>query len=873
MLWSALWRRKWERELDAEMRFHLEQQVQDYVAEGLTEQEAWQKASREFGAIELAKDECRDERPLLWLEQAMQDCRHAARLLLRSPSFATAALLSLALGIGATTSVFSVVDHVLFRSLPYRDAERLVSVGIGAPMLPYEFLFGASYLEFRTHQTFFEAVTSWSGVNDCDLTEGEPVRLTCAAVESSFLSTMGIAPALGRGFTAEDDGPNRPRAVLISFDIWRGRFAQRPDILGQTISLDGKPSRVAGVLPAEFETPTLAHADMVIPQGLDDAMLRRAVTGRPLRVLARLPRGATMHQAQAAGDLMLARALEGAPAAAKAMTREVKMRVRTLRDLRVGDVKVVSWVLFGSVIAVLLLACASVANLLLARTIARQRELSVRMALGASRSRLVRQAIAESLLLAFVGGVAGLVFAYGLLELFIRVAPEGIPQLTQAGLDSRVLAFTILCSLACSLLFGMGPAFASVKGETLSASRSVAGGRGLLRQTLIVVQLSLSLTLLTGAGLLARTLWRFQQVPLGIEPEQILTASLSLSPGRYPEAARQLAFSEQLEERLHHSGGFTSIAISDSRPPDVPLRSKPLAVQQVDGHPQESPAQGTVVWRAVTPSYFRTLGIPIRRGRGFTEEDRAPGRNVVIVSESLARRLFHGSAEAVGHTLGGAEIIGVAGDVRNSGGTTADDPEYYVARSRAPDASIYSAPGELRHVVAIVRTPLAAAVAGPLLRNVVTEADSSLPVQIEAMQERTGRLSVRPRFNALLLTLFAGIGLALSAFGLYGVLGFLVAQRTREIGLRMALGATPGDVSWLVLGSTARWLCLGIVCGWILSAGLSRALNTLLFGISTYDPLSWMLAAGVLVATALAAAWQPSRRAARVDPVEALRHE
>jgi predicted permease len=429
------------------------------VAQGLSREEAQRTAYREFGGIDLSKEECRDQRPFLWLEHAVQDIRYAWRLLARNRTFGAVAILSLALGMGATTSVFSVVDRILFRSLPYGDADRLVSIGVGAPMLPYDFMFGATYLEFRRRQTTFSAVTSWSGVNDCDLTSGEPIRLVCASVESSFLGTLGIIPALGRSFSAEEDGPNKPRTVLLSYGVWQSRFGGRPDTLGRTIAVDGEPSRVVGILPPDFETPTLAHADLVIPQRLDDPTLQRAVTGRPLRVIARLRPGMTIAAAQAAADLLVARALAGVPPGG--LAREVKPHVETLRDLRIGDAKVVAWVLFGSVLAVLLLACANGANLLMARTAARRRELALRAALGAGRMRLLRQAVAETLLLAALGGVCGLVLAYVLLKILVNAAPAGIPQLAQATLDSRVLAFTFLCSLASGLIFGTGLALAS----------------------------------------------------------------------------------------------------------------------------------------------------------------------------------------------------------------------------------------------------------------------------------------------------------------------------------------------------------------------------------------------------------------------------
>lgn len=788
-----------------------------------------------------------------WIAQALQDIRYAARTLARNRDFTGVAILSLALGIGATTSVFSVVDRILFRSLPYAYGDRLISVGIAAPMLPYEFIFGAAYVGFREHQQAFEAVTSWSGVNDCDLTDGEPVRLACAAVESTFLSTVGIAPVLGRSFTADEDGPAKAKVALLSYGLWQSRFGGRPDVLQRTISLDGQPARIVGVLPIDFETPTLARADLVVPQGLDYATLRRAVSGRPLRVLARMRPGADLAAVRAPAELAIGRLL--ANGAQGPIPREIKPRVRSLRDLQVGDGRTVSWVLFGSVLAVLLLACTNLSNLLLARTVARQREWSVRIALGAGRWRLFRQSLTESLVLALLGGIAGVVLALGLVKLFVSIAPEGIPRLAQASIDVRVLAFTVVQTFLSVLVFASPVAL-----------------RAWARPALIATQFALSLALLTGAGLLGRALWKLQHAPLGMETQQVLTASFSLGQRQYPDASHLLVFSEQIEERLRNTPGIAAVAMGDSHPPNVPQRSKPMYALEIDGRRPEVPAQGTVVWRAVTPEYFRVLGIPILRGRGFTEEDRAPGRDVMVVSESLARRLFQ-DQEAVGRFIGTARVVGLAANVRNSGGSAPDDPEYYVPRSRAADAPTYNYPGELRRASVIVRTPLAPDAAARAIRNAVASLDSALPLEIETLGQSTARLSARPRFNAMLIGLFAAIGLALAAFGLYGVLGFLVAQRTREIGVRMALGATPAAVCRMVLASVGRWLAVGLICGLGLSVSVSRALHSLLLGVSEHDPLAWILAAAILLAAALAAAWLPARRAAGVDPMVALRHE
>ncbi|HLK65014.1 MAG TPA: ABC transporter permease, partial [Bryobacteraceae bacterium] len=577
-----------------------------------------------------------------------QDVIFALRMLSRNRTFSLVAVLSLAIGIGAATSVFSVVDRILFRSLPYAYGDRLLSVGIAAPMLPYDFLFGSSYLDLRTHQQMFEAVTSWSGINDCDLTDGEPVRLSCAAVESTFLSTVGITPILGRGFTPEEDGPSRAPVALLSYGLWQSRFGGRSDVLENTIALNGQQVRIVGILPRDFEAPTLAHADLVIPQALDDDTLARAVTGRPLRVLARMRPGTSVESLQAQAEAALMLALPKFPGA-----RELKARVRTLRDFQVGDGKAVSWMLFASVIAVLLLACANLANLLLAGAVKRRREMAIRAALGAGRIRLLRQSLTESLVLAIAGGVAGVLLAQVLLKLLIAMAPEGIPRLAQATLDLRVLTFAFGCSLVCGVVFGIGPALSSA----LPSSPRVEGDRGWLRPALVVTQFALSLALLTGAGLLGRALWGLEHKPLGMETQQVVTASFSLAPQRYPDTARQLAFSEALENRLRNLPGFVSAAIADSNPPNAPLRSKPIWGLEIDGHAPNSSYQGTVVWRAVNPEYFRTLSIAILRGRAFTEQDRESSNEVTIISQSLARRLFPDGI-AVGHRLGKAVIVG-----------------------------------------------------------------------------------------------------------------------------------------------------------------------------------------------------------------------
>jgi putative ABC transport system permease protein len=443
----------------------------------------------------------------------MNDLRHTLRILLKNPAFTLTAVLALALGIGATTAVFSVVDRILFRSLPYPQEERLVSLGLVAPIEPQEFMLGADYLEWRRQQTPLESLTSWSGVNDCDLTDGTPVRAACAQVEANFLRTLGVQPLLGRDFTIEDDRPNAPRVVLLSYGLWQRRFAGDRSVGGRTLFLDGLPAMVVGVLPSDFELPTLARVDLLVPQALDEATQQRPRTGRVLRSFARLKPGVSLEQAQLAMQPLFQGSLKWVP---PQFQKEVKFRMRLLRDRQIQDARVTSWVLLGSVAAVLLIACVNVANLLLARAVGRQREMAIRAALGAGRGRLIRQTLTECLVLALVGGIFGCLLAHYLLRLFVAIAPEGIPRLSQASLDWRVLLFAVTVSLMSGLVFGLAPALARTETQSLIRTTSRLGSRGGFRQALVAAQIAISLVLLTSAGLLLRSLWNLMNVPLGM---------------------------------------------------------------------------------------------------------------------------------------------------------------------------------------------------------------------------------------------------------------------------------------------------------------------------------------------------------------------
>ncbi|HEV8147530.1 MAG TPA: ABC transporter permease [Bryobacteraceae bacterium] len=784
-----------------------------------------------------------------------QDLRYATRGLARNKGFALTALFAAALGIGSTTAVFSVLDRVLLRALPYADADRLVSVGYVTPLDSNEFLFADSYFVFRSNPAPFAAMTSFTaGVNECDLTETNPVRLGCLLVEGNFLKTLGVNPVAGRDFTLEEDRPGAPRSALISFALWRSRFAGDPAISGKLLQLDGAPVRIAGVLPANFETPTLARADVLLTQQLDDS--RR--NGQTLRVFARLKPGVSIPQADAELAPVYAQSFEPI---ATWFRIEAKMRLRSLRDRQVGDVRRASWVLGAAVLAVLLIACANLANLLLARMAAREKEWTVRLALGASRWRLARQTLTESGLLGLLGGTVGCALAWAFLRLFVGLAPAGIPRIQEATLDVRVLLFALAASLLTGLLFGIAPA--------LHRPVTIRTRRIHLREWLVGAQLAASVLLLASAGMLLKSLWRIESVPLGFESEHVLTAAFTLPKVRYSDNVRQLEFYRQLEERLSRLPGASAFAITDSLPPAGGTRGRLFSMIEVEGQPPiEHGAGGMVLWRYVTPSYFRTLNVPIVAGR-------ASGESAIVLSESMARKLFPGE-NPLGRRVKIEDwmtIVGVARDVKNAG-LDRVDPEYYVLRSFSPDAPLNRRPGDLlRRAFLVVRTSVAADNVTKWLRSEFAAVEPSLPVEFSTLSSRTNALAARPRFQATLITLFAAMGVLLAAIGLYGVMTFLVTQRTREIGVRMALGSTPGAVARLVIRRAAWWAMGGAAAGVLGAIFAGRAIQSLLFEAPTNDAATLVAVVALLFAITLAAAWAPARRASRVDPMTALRHD
>jgi putative ABC transport system permease protein len=809
------------------------------------------------------------------------DLRYALRQLRLSPGFTAVAVLTLALGIGATTAMFSLVDRILFRSLPYPHDHELVSVGVTAPIIDGEFLFAANYLGWRDHQTPFADFTSSTGVSDCDLTDEAPVRVTCASVASTFLPTFGIQPLLGRNFTREEDQPNAPTVALLTYGLWQSRFGGDRNVVDRTISLNGKTARILGVLPRDFEFPTLARTSILVPEALDESIVQRNQLGTVVRVFGRMKPGISVDQAKAELQPLFRGFVESAP---PPFRKVLRLEVRSIRDLQVHDSRRAAWLLLASALAVLLIACANAMNIALARSVERRHELAIRSALGASRVRLFRQRFTESVLLALVAGAAGTGLAWFIVRVFVVLAPAGIPRLPDATVDGRVLLFAIIVSLASGIVFGTVPALEKPTRQMLVVRATAGVERARLRQLLLVAQVWMAVVLLSSALLFVRSLRNLETEPLGMNTENIVTAQITLGQQKYSGARERLAFFEELERKLKELPGTGSVALSDSLPPSATARTVPLVALQAEGQPPLGPEQGiggVVGWRSVTPDYFSVLGIPVLRGRTFEDADRKPGSNAVILNEALAQRLFPGEdplgkiihfPQGEGRASVGHTVIGVAGNTQNQGLGGRVGPEYYMVRRHGEDDAIFQYP-DSQHISIVVRTAIGAQAEAEQLRNTVHTLDPTLPVDVDTLGQSVAKLAERPRFSAALLSLFAIVGLLLTAVGIYGVVSLLVSQRTQEIGIRMALGATPMSVIRMMVGQASLWIGFGAAAGMIGSLAAARWIGSLLFDIPANDPATLAEAAALLLVVALLGAWVPARRAAKIDPMVALRYE
>jgi putative ABC transport system permease protein len=876
-----------EAEIIEELAQHLDDCYEQSLAGGATKEEAYRAALLQLtGSDLLAQGLRRFERPV-WRESVVpgaqrrmnmfgdlwQDLRYGVRMLVKTPGFTIVAAVALALGIGANSAIFSVVNTVLLRPLPYKDPDRLVMVWEDATKhgYPRDTPAAANYVDWRDQNQVFEgmaAIVEW----DFNLTGmGEPERIDGRRVSANLFPLMGVEPYLGRTFLPEEDQPGANRVVILSHGLWQRRFGSDANITGKPLTLNGVSFTVVGVMPPEFQFPS-REDELWIPIAFSPR--EAANRGRHyLEVVARMKPGVTLGQAQAEMNTIAARLQQQYPDS----NTDLGAAVVPLHEQVAGDIKPALLILLGAVGFVLLIACANVANLLLVRAAVRQKEIAIRVALGASRSRLIRQFLTESILLAAAGGVIGLLLSVWGVNLLRAFIPENISQAKEIAIDARVLGFTILVSLLTGLIFGLAPATQASKfdlNETLKEGGrdSAAGSRGnRIRGLLVIAEVAVSLVLLIGAGLLINSFMRLLNVDPGFRANNLLTMSIVLPPLKYPDQTRRSAFYTDLLSRVEALPGVRSASVTNW----VPLVSQGDSVGiYIEGRPAPAPGQEIiVVTRVVSPHYFPTMGIELLRGREFGEQDRADSAAVVVINETMARRYWPGEDPIGKRVTPGdpndpndwCQIIGVVKDVRQFKLDDDPKPQMYLTYEQAG----FFAPRYL--VVSTEVEPLSLA---PTVRNTVWDIDKDQPVSNIATMEGVLSESVaRQRFSMLLLGIFATVALVLAAVGIYGVMSYSVAQRTREIGIRMALGAQRGDVLKLAVGQGLKLVSTGVVIGLGTAFLLTRVMSSLLFGVSATDPITFITISLVLIGVAVLAIFIPARRAARVDPIVALRYE
>jgi len=796
----------------------------------------------------------------------IHDVRYGFRMLLLTPSVSALAVLALALGIGANSAIFSVVYAVLLRPLPVRDAASLAAIGSYNPKFnipPINPGYGVMALWQKQATSFESMAAAWTGAGDLALGR-ETEKVPYWRVSANFFPTLGVSPAVGRGFTSAEDKPGAARVAILSHELWRRRFFEQPAAVGSALTLEGNVYTIVGVAPRGFHVDG-RPAEIYVPIALDPADRK---TYLPVSVYARLKPGITVAQANSEMEAVSAR-LDTRGSGWRA-------RVAGLRDSMVRDVRLSLLVLLSAVGMVLLIACANIASLLLARSATRQREAAIRAALGAPRARLLRQFLTESVLLALLGGAAGLLVALWCVRLVPLLQNVRLPNLLLATrVDGVVLAFTTLVSVLTGVAFGAAPALAGASAAVHEALKE--GGRTgenrrrkQLWNALVIIETALAVMLMIGATLLMRTFLYLRDTAPGFRVDGLLTASLNPPRARYTGTAPLLAFYGQVLEKVRAIPGAASATLASSLPLDGDFRAMSLPLE---GHQYARPQDWPILWhRAVEPQYFHTLQIPLRRGRLFTEQDREGAPRVVLINDSMARRFWPGQ-DPIGKHLGNAakdyyEIVGVVADVRHQDATKDGLVEVFFPFRQSPPPSMALA---VRADGLICRDPMLLA---PSVERAVKAIDPAVsPSQVQEMQQVASDRLAPKRLTGVVVMVFAGLALVLAAIGIYGVLSFTVAQRTHEIGVRMALGARRGAVVRMVAGRAVALAMAGIAIGATASLGVGRVLASLLYGVGATEPAVFAGVSLALLAVAILAAYLPARRAARVDPVTALRHE
>jgi putative ABC transport system permease protein len=806
----------------------------------------------------------------------MRDLRYGLRVLLKNPGFTLIAVATLALGIGANSAMFSVVNTVLLRPFSFRNPEQLVvlwerSLKDGLPRMVVS---PPNFADWRSQNQVFQDVAAYRLQDFNVVTGGEPEQVRGLRVSATMFSLLGVEPVLGRDFQRDEDKADKPATVIISHEFWTSRFNASPAVIGQSIALGSENATVIGVMPRDFDFPP-----PIAFRG--EARAVKVHLWTPLRYALE------MNQRGAHNLFVVARLKNGVtPARAEADLRNISERLATehpetntgwdayavpLHEQVIGDVRTALWILPIAVGFVLLIACANVANLLLVRATRRQREMAIRASLGAGRFALIRQMLAENILLSLAGGAVGLVLAIWMLKLTALLAPQNIYRLNAVSIDTRVVVFTLVVSFVTSLFFGSLPALQVSRINlvtALKAGSASLSGRNANGSLLVITEVALALVLLTGAGLLVNSFIRLQKVPSGVQADQLVAMSINLPRATYRDAQARLAFVDRLMPRLVALPGLKSVAFGSNLPLDVGLQGTEF---KVAGEPVDSTNSPHTHVSIVSPGYFQTLGISILQGRDFSASDTRESPGVVIINSELARKYF-GAQNPIGRRVEMGfrdgvplEVVGVTSDVRQTGLQTDPYPGMFLPYSQ------YQASVPL---VFVMRSANDAGAVAAAVRQELRQVDSQVPIyDVKTMDQVLYTATARPRFLTFLLAVFAGVAVMLAAVGIYGIMAYTVAQGTREIGIRAALGAQRRDLLRMVLGKGLKLTLIGIVLGVVGAFGLTRLMSSVLFGVSATDPLTFAGVTVLLVIVALVASYMPARRATRIDPLQALRHE
>ena len=858
-------RKRMMEDLDQDIRDFIERETNDNIERGMPPEEARYAALRKFGNAARVKEDTREVWNFVWLEQLWQDMRYGLQQLRRNPGFTGVAALTLALGIGANTAIFSVINAVLLTPLPFPHPDRLVQIWEKDPHIgldqgvvsPYNFL------DWQSQSQDFEAMAAYQHEH-FSLTGGPlPVGLSGRRVSADFFRVLNIRPMLGRDFLAHEDRPGAGHVAIISYSTWQDHLHGDPEIVGKAITLDGESYTVIGVMRADFPSSDLG-SDVWITPGFELKGLSRSHHG--LFAIGRLKPGVTLAAARSEMDTIAKRLAQQYP---DTNAQSGILLVPLLEEI-VGNTRTALLVLWGAVGLVLLIACANVANLLLSRGIARRREFAVRAALGAARRRLITQLVTESALLASAGGLLGLAAAHWAMGAIVRTA--AIPRAHGIALDVGVLAFTAALSILTGAVFGLAPAFASSSLDLNSALKETGGVmeasavRSRLRGGLVVAEIALSVVLLAGAGLLIKSLWLLGRVSPGFNPKDVLAARLSLPDLKYPQGIERAALFKRVIERLEAIPGVASVGGVN----DLPFSGSETSTSfDIEGMPLRSAGEIRLADRRdISPGYFNAMGIPLLKGREFTDQDNGDSPSVIIINQDLARKYWP-AGDPLGRRIrlygNDCEIVGIVGDVKLLDLTAQDKPELYLpsAQSGSPPWMFFA-----------IRSRIGTESLIASVRNAVRDVVPDEPLYgVGTLEERVEASTAPRRLNALLLGVFAALALLLSTIGTYGVIAYSVAQRTRELGIRMALGAERADLLRMVTREGLALAGVGIALGIAAALGLTQFLASLLFSVRPADPLTFVSVSVLLVAVALVSSYIPARRATKVDPMVALRYE